>query len=99
MFYNADFSSKDIKEEEEEEEQLNITFFQRPSAVVAYFVNFFVFQLVTGVNHWTNSRSKHFEGNWISSTLEHFFLGASHHRNHKRPRGLGRKMFVVVIII
>jgi hypothetical protein len=98
MFYNADFSSKDIKEEEEE--QLNITFFQRPSAVVAYFVNFFVFQLVTGVNHWMNSRSKHFGGNWISSTLEHFyFFGASHHRNHKRPRGSGRKMFVVVIII
>jgi hypothetical protein len=43
MFYNADFSSKDIKEEEEEEEQLNITFFQRPSAVVAYFVNFLFF--------------------------------------------------------
>lgn len=42
MFYNADFSSKDIKEEEEEE-QLNITFFQRPSAVVAYFVNFLFF--------------------------------------------------------
>jgi hypothetical protein len=41
MFYNADFSSKDIKEEEEE--QLNITFFQRPSAVVAYFVNFLFF--------------------------------------------------------